>query len=287
MVPFRNLLFATLFAVLAGNAGAVTTNGTPVTTPPDVANWNIGWGAPSITGWDYVGQVGGASGVYLGNNWVITAAHVGVGNFTVAGVTYSYVPGTATTISNADGTADLVLFQIATAPVLPSLTIRSGDPAVETAFVSGSTVVLIGFGGGQGKSWGANVVTGKNENIDVGGRITTTFYTRFGSINYGTHTINNRAMLVGGDSGGAAFIYNSSTGKWELAGLNEAVGTDTGGNSYSFMTQLNVYAAQINAITAVTAVPEPGWAAGVGAAAALIPLAARLRRRLRARQADA
>lgn len=285
MTLLRNLLLATGFAAgLAGNAIGVTTNGIAVTTPPTVANWNSGWGASGITGWDYVGTIGGASGVYLGNNWVVTAAHVGAGSFTVAGLTYSYVPGTATTISGANGTADILLFQIATAPTLPSLAIRATDPLVESAVNTGSTVVMIGYGGGQGKTWGANVVTGKNENIEVGGRISTTFYTKFGPTNYVTHSINNAATLVGGDSGGGAFIYNHSAGRWELAGINEAVGTDPNGNSYSFMTQLNVYASQINAVTAMTAVPESGWAAGaVGAAVALIPIAIRLCRRLRAR----
>lgn len=274
------LLAAGLTAILAGAAFAVSTDGGYVTTPPTVENWDTGWGAPGISGWDYVGQVGGASGVYLGNNWVVTAAHVGPGSFTTAGITYSYVPGTVTTITNADGTADLVLFQIATAPTLPSLTIRTSDPLVESTFTTGSTVVMIGFGGGQGRSWGANLVTGKNYNAAVGSWISTTFYTRFGEIDYGTYSINNHAMLESGDSGGAAFIYNSSAAQWELAGINEAVGIDDQGNSYSFLTQLNVYAAQINAITA-TPVPESGWSAGIGVTVVLIAVAARLRRRFR------
>ena len=76
-----------------------------------MANWTSGWGGPEITGWDYVGQVNGASGVYLGNGWVLTAAHVGAGNFTVAGLSYAFVGGSATSITNGNGTtADLLLF---------------------------------------------------------------------------------------------------------------------------------------------------------------------------------
>src|SRR5437773_2137455 len=57
-------------------------DGTQNTTAP-------GNGAP----WDHVGTIGGATGVYLGSfgggSWVITANHVGVGDFTLGGTTYA------------------------------------------------------------------------------------------------------------------------------------------------------------------------------------------------------
>ncbi|MDD5199297.1 MAG: trypsin-like serine protease [Terrimicrobiaceae bacterium] len=277
------LLIATLFALCFRPALAVQTSGGYVTTEPtdsDVANWTTGWGATGITGWDYVGNVNGPSGVYIGNGWVMTAGHVGPGDFTLAGIIYSYVGGSERSISNAKGTADLILFQIATAPALPPLTISSSSPSVASYFVSGSTVVMIGYGGGQGETWGANTVTAKNVSVTVSGYsyVTTDFKTAYGTTTYtnglgDSRSITNNATLVGGDSGGGGFIYNSATARWQLAGINEAVDLTS---SDSYLVQLSTYASQINGLTAV---PEAGLAGLVGAAGLLLPILARLRRR--------
>ena len=57
-----------------------------------------GSGAP----WNHVGTIGGASGVYLGafgdGYWVLTAAHVGLGNITLNRVTYTAVSGSGVQI---------------------------------------------------------------------------------------------------------------------------------------------------------------------------------------------
>src|SRR5208283_1275049 len=103
---------------------------------------------PGSTPWNYVGSINGASGVYLGDydgtNWVLTAAHVGLGNFTLGGVTYDAVSGSAFSIYNSDGSlTDLSLFQISGTPGLPDLPIASIAPS------SGTTVQMIGFGGGE------------------------------------------------------------------------------------------------------------------------------------------
>jgi hypothetical protein len=64
---------------LAGPAAAVEVGSTYQTAAPgnaQVANWNSGWAASGITGWNYVGEInGGASATYLGNGWVLTAGH--------------------------------------------------------------------------------------------------------------------------------------------------------------------------------------------------------------------
>ncbi len=60
----------------------------------------------------------------------------------------------------------------------------------------------------------------------------------------------NNYQLVGRDSGGGDFTYNSSTGAWILAGINEAIDQ----NNDSYMVQMSAYASQINTVTAV---PEP------------------------------
>ncbi len=282
--PLRSLAAVLVCALGCSSALAVSTNGTYVTTEPtstDVANWDTGWGASGITGWDYVGSVNGASGVYLGNGWVITAGHVGSGNFTLGGVTYSILAGSTVSI----GTADIVLFQITTVPTLPALTIRSTALSTASYSTTGSTVVLIGNGGGAGKSWGANLVTATNVSAAVSGYTTTDFGTVYGSKTYSqgrnSRTITNNAILVSGDSGGGAFVFNTVTSEWELAGINEAVGTASSGGtteSYSFMVQLSTYADQINSIVAV---PEPSlMGVFVGVGGLLFPIFTRLRRRL-------
>src|SRR5579859_7852203 len=94
-------------------------------------------GAP----WQNVGQIGGgASGVYLGGGWVLTADHVGVGTIVLSGTTY-YPDGKALQLTNSDGSLiDLVLFHLTAAPPLPSLSLVSNTPAAFTP------VDMIGYG---------------------------------------------------------------------------------------------------------------------------------------------
>jgi len=222
---------------------------TTAPTNSDIANWNssTAWGASGITGWDYVGQINGASGVYLGNGWVLTAAHVGAGSFLLDGTTYSVVSGSSQSITTTGfGTADLILFQISTLPTLPNLTLSLSTPAL------GSSVAMLGYGGGGGnETWGLNSVTANNLLVPLTAGSTTyksaDFETAYGTTAYGT----NNAQLIVGDSGGGDFIYNTFTGKWELAGINE--GVDASHNSY--LVQLSYYNSQIAPIVAT---PEPG-----------------------------
>jgi len=237
------------------------TNGTAYynnsdTVVSSVPSWSNGWGRTGIDGWSYVGSMNGASGVYLGNGWVITAGHVGAGNFTLNGNTYnstgySYTNFTAS-INGTNFPSDLNLFQISTisttgnTPNLPSLTIASSTPtffsnSTRTNQVSQSQVVMIGFGGGQ--SWGVNNVTGVNQGVLVNSSGnsygTTDFSTTYGSLSSFYTSITNNAKLVTGDSGGGDFMKIG--GNWVLAGINEA--TDSNGNSY--MVQLSSYASVI------------------------------------------
>ncbi|MDR3401141.1 MAG: trypsin-like serine protease [Chthoniobacter sp.] len=239
------------------------TNGSFNTTAPtgsDIPNWNTGWTQPQgqsgITGWNYVGIVagggGGASGVYLGNNWVLTAGHVGPGDFTLGINTYSVVPGSAQSITDSNGTADMTLFQIATAPNLPVLSIAASAPKALSTSQAGSKVAMIGYGtsGGLAESWGLNTVTEKNVLVSVGSFVSTDFVTGYGTTTMGSHSATNNYFLFLGDSGGGDFIFNSTSAQWELAGINEAVD----GSNNSAMVQLSTYAPQINAIVTT---PEP------------------------------
>jgi hypothetical protein len=135
-----------LLAVENVNTGTYNEN---IPSGSDITHWGTGWTQPSTqptgytytTGWNYVGNVSGssggyASGVYLGNGWVITCAHIGAGNFSLNGTTYNYVAnsthtftGTATQkVVTGSGTTtisfvnpvDFVVFQVSPYPSLPS-----------------------------------------------------------------------------------------------------------------------------------------------------------------------
>jgi hypothetical protein len=229
-------------AVLIDTSGTITFQ-TIEPTNSNISGWTSGWGSSGITGWDYVGVVNGGSGVYLGNDWVITAGHVGPGNFTLNGVTYNLVAGSATSITDSNGQADLSLFEISTAPSLPSLSITGTSTATGNPSV-GDPLAMIGFGGGHGETWGYNTIgtTGLLVSVDGYPYVSTDLSTTYGS--------SNLAQLTGGDSGGGDFTFNTTSSQWQLAGINEAI--DGSGNSY--FVQLSAYSSQINAIVAV---PEP------------------------------
>lgn len=233
---------------------------TTAPTSTDITNWNTGsWGANGVTGWNYVGSVNGASGVYLGNGWVLTAGHVGAGTFTLSGTSYSEVAGSAQGI----GTADLTLFRLTLAPNLPSLTIATSAPTALSPSKDGSSVVMIGYGGGTGETWGLNTVTRTNIPVTVQSYTTTDFETAYGITTAGNRSATNYAELILGDSGGGGFIYDSSSSAWTLAGINEAhVQSLLYPNDYdSYMVQLSSYSSQINSIIAV---PEPSEFALLG-----------------------
>src|SRR3989442_5217361 len=62
---------------------------------------------------DNIGVRGGCSAIYLGSGVVLTASHVGAGDVTFGGISYSCVPGSACHHSNDDRNyQDLLMFQI-------------------------------------------------------------------------------------------------------------------------------------------------------------------------------
>lgn len=264
-------------SLLAIHVQAVEMNGGYDATSPtnsDIPNWVTigntgvsGWGSSGITGWNYVGQIGSTSnpsGVYLGNGWVLTAGHVGFGNFILAGTTYTAISGSGRLVTpdNANGNSeDLYVFQISNPPALPGLTLSTSLPIAFPATQTPSTVAMLGFGGGHGLTWGLDTVTEVDQTIDLTQGtsplpfISNDFLTDNGTNTYsnsnGTShiTITNNSTVVGGDSGGGDFTFNSTTKKWELMGINEVTGTYSNSTvTFSGMVQLDIYAAQINAI---------------------------------------
>jgi hypothetical protein len=233
--------------------------------------------------WDNVGSINGASGVYLGNGWVITARHVGAGNITFGSSTYS-PDGTAVPITNGDGTeADLLLFRLAQAPVLPTIRVATSTPAINTQ------VEYVGYGrtrgepvasgalqgylwsGSPAKSWGRNRISTLAPELVLN---TQQFATSFD---------NNPELYEAqgtlGDSGSGVFVLR--LGQWELAGITSAIGNRAVTNRpadsafYGDVTYSGNLASYQSQIFSVTGIPEPSTLA---LAAAAWPLLMRRRR---------
>ena len=145
---------------------------------------------------------------------------------------------------------------------------------------------MIGYGR-RPKAGATTTVTLANQLISVGRSTpynSTDFLTSDGAVSNGMTSTTNNSQLVSGDSGGGDFIYNSSLGEWQLAGINEAIGpaplgryngqwylgatmpptfrpgsTNVQDNvDFSAMVQIDAYGSQIDAI--VDAPEPPVWA---------------------------
>ena len=134
-------LAKSLFALMTvlgsfSSAWAVTGTGSAATTSSTPGAAYVGY---------IIGQDGSTlSGTYLGNDYVLTAGHVGAGNFTLGTTTYDYVAGSAVNI----GGADLTLFRISGDPGLPALTLPTlANPPI----VDSTSFYLIGYGGTPGR----------------------------------------------------------------------------------------------------------------------------------------
>jgi hypothetical protein len=248
-------------------------------------NTNAPSGPNGDLGWNYVGSLNGASGVYLGggngSGWVLTANHVGFGNFTLNGTTYSAIAGSGRQI----GSIDLYAFRITVGQgtglsLLSNLTLAGTSPAV------GETLTMIGNGkdrdaskaywsvtgsnpytwnesnrfnynasgykqlSSSSKRWGTNLADGTT-NINSTSMIQTTF-TESGTA--------NEAQAAVGDSGGGVFVPMNN-GSYQLAGIMDLVGTYSGQPANTAVFGNVTYSIDIatyqEQIIAVTGVPEP------------------------------
>lgn len=290
----RAALAAALASLLAAHALAVVHtngNGAGNTTPP-----------ADDPGFAHVGVTGNnLSGVYLGNQWVLTAYHVGEQPITLNGVSYPALPGSRVRLEHSPGVyADLALVRIVGKPSLPPLVLASAPPAVN------DQVTLIGNGWNREASqvcwnasfveiactgsspfrgykrlgsqrtvrWGRNLVSQVGVNSPMGGTITRAFQTEFDNPG-----ITHEAQAVPGDSGGAVFRKNGS--QWELAGLlftilvyeGQPYDTTAVFGTATLAADVSYYRSQILAIMnpppQIPALPAPVWLLGAAALAGL------------------
>lgn len=206
---------------------------------------------PDDPAWANLGVLGVGTGIYLGDGWVVTAAHVGAGPIVLSGTTYAAQAGTTVQLTNggAPGRSpltDLILFRLeALPPGLPTLAIAATTPA------DGVPVTMIGAGRDRGPFTEWSVDTGTEPPTwtvvpsggDAAGYLTDTPR----AMRWGTNDIEGsgiwvrasdlvppldvlsiatafdvqpggtEAQAVFGDSGGGLFVKNDMA--WELAGL--------------------------------------------------------------------
>ncbi len=208
-----------------------------------------------------------ASGVYLGNHYILTANHVDndINNVFLNGTNYAVDTGfTPVTFPNSD----LRIIRILPDPGLPSLHLIS---SADSAFNQSAT--MIGWGVGKGAAipdqgwnwgddstrverWGTSVTLGSYKTDPVSGF---TFLQTTFDITMGVST----GQLTGGDSGGG--LFENFGGTWKLVGINSDVDTDNAAlydqslalsgfqPDHSYFQSITQYADQINALVA----PEP------------------------------
>lgn len=265
------LASAALVAIISQDASAVVIaggDGTGNVTAPS-----------GLTQWNNVALVNGSTGVYVGNGWMLTAYHVGVGTATFPDNSVYSPDGTSVRLHNPDNSlTDLLMFHLSTVPVgLSALTIASSTPATNTS------VYMIGNGRNREATltqWDVNTATNPDTwtvstspPSDASGYL----YAAGNSLRWGTNTIDGtnlvdagfgtvhalradfsnvagEGQLVDNDSGGAMFLTNGTlAGTLDARGIYDGQPTNSAvfGN-LSYAADLSVYRSEI-----MSTVPEP------------------------------
>jgi cysteine-rich repeat protein len=254
----RNALLIALLLTLGSTSSAVlidSGDGTGNTTAP----------SPD-PGWRNIGVCNGLSVTYIGDGWVLSAAHVGAKPVAIDGNVYPAVEGTHVTLQYSDAVqSDVALFRINPYPKnLPVLPIRTHPVSVaEPILMVGNGHIRAGatnwnktgsisgyfWSKRKGLRWGTNVVSGAEVDLVAFGKTTHSFYTNF--TRGGTR---HEAHATTGDSGGPVFTRTGDG--WELAGVLYATKGFAGQPNKStiygnltYVSDLSFYRDQVIAVT--------------------------------------
>jgi len=212
-------------------------------------------------------MVGMGSGIYLGDGYVLTSAHVGCHPFRM-GDGSNYKPHYASwriLDGPAGSKSDLAIFRVEISDTRSSLANLGWLPVGKIGADSGTPLILIGTGFGQQpnavahqdpevvlgyeilrqrkKRWGIDFLDKVlNEPVaTAGGYLTHCFVSTF-------ERLAGHAQAADGDSGGAVFAYNSQLGQWEVVGCIIAVsqlGSYVPFGSRTYVGDLGCYEAQL------------------------------------------
>lgn len=187
--------------------------------------------------WDNVGSVGLGTGVYLGNGWVLTSAHVGCLPFKHAdGTSYRPITETWRVLVNPDGSkSDLALFRVEAGGDASALRCLPEVPISIAGIESKTSVILVGTGYVEHATRGSAAQFGVQQRSTREKRwaLATTDQVKQPAVTadgYRTHcfvtTFTDKAsggQAAEGDSGGAAFVFDPADRQWKLAGCIFAV----------------------------------------------------------------
>jgi V8-like Glu-specific endopeptidase len=245
-------------------------------------------GGIDTSSYSAVGEIGGATGVLIADNWVLTVNHV------AAGVT----AGSSSFVSLTGSSAVDAVYRYSTAAFpnndialvhLSSALSSSGVPVLNDVALKSSTLSSLGS---------LTVASATNNTPNGTGQVTAqslmATYKDSAGVSYTTNWIvtTGAVHVEGGDSGSALFkgTVSDSAGAL-LLGLASAALTDGSGNAESAFVQVAAYKSWIDSTMAssgqkatwLSAVPEPSTLAL--SALGLIGVVSTCRRRLQQERA--
>ncbi len=197
-------------------------------TGDPTANTTAPTGAFANSGWQFEGQFDGFLGTVIAPNYFITAKHIGgsVGDtFSFNGTNYT------TTAVFPDPSSDLQIWRVSgTFPIqAPLYAGVQGSEVNSFLMVFGrgtqrGTQIFVGSPSHQGGwLWGTSDAVQRWGTNIVGSTVNDPTYGELLRVPFNNNAGPNEGHLSVGDSGGAVFVYDMTTNRWELAGINLAV----------------------------------------------------------------